>query len=83
MLSRPRASLANYSVEQGQAYRLKVIYFENDREFTGLNQGVIVAESRVRALPRSRFVSTEASDAWHLSLGSSMRDSFFWGNGDK
>lgn len=30
-----RAAVAKYSVEKGQAFRTKLIYFENEREFPG------------------------------------------------
>lgn len=34
----PRAAVANYCVQKGQAFRTKLIYFENDREFPGENR---------------------------------------------
>ncbi|CAM9394502.1 unnamed protein product [Pylaiella littoralis] len=41
-----RAAVANYCVKKGQAFRTKLIYFENEREFPEVRQLVLDSEDR-------------------------------------
>ena len=61
-----RAAVAKYSVEKGQAFRTKLIYFENEREFPGEIRVSSLEELRRAAQLQGCVVLRAASTTRHV-----------------